>query len=88
MDHLCNVLRTRGKHQCHLGQGRQRGGLRIQQDVSDFFARRSAAGLARNSDGNALAFSARASFSICVLFPLPSSPSNVMNFPRLDATAS
>ena len=33
-------------------------------------------------------FSARASFSICVLFPLPSSPSNVMNFPRLDATES
>ena len=33
---LCNVLCTRGKHQRHLGEGRQSGGLRIQQDVPNF----------------------------------------------------
>ena len=52
--HFMQMLRTRGKHQGHLGQGRQSRSRRMQQHFADLLSGRGAAGFARNRNGDSM----------------------------------
>jgi len=54
LDHLRNVLRSRREHQRQFGHGSQRGRIRIQQKLANFFTRRRAARFARYHNRHAL----------------------------------
>ena len=53
-NHFLNVLGTGGKHQSHFGQWREAGSRGVQQHFANLLAGGSAAGFARDSDGNAM----------------------------------
>ena len=83
-NHLGNVLCTRGEHQGHLRARVEASGTGIQQHLAVFSPVEVPPGSRVSTTLYPAPRSAAASFRICVLLPLPSRPSNVMNFPRRD----
>ena len=79
---LANMLSSRGKHQCHLCKRRKPDVVECSSTSRIFSPVVVPPGSRVTVTAMPRARNDRASFAICVLLPLPSRPSNVMNFPR------
>jgi len=80
-NHFVNMLGTRRKHERHFRDGESPAVAEC-SSTRESFRPYPSARLAGDGDDKPCARRERASFSSCVLLPLPSRPSKVINFPR------